>query len=591
MLPIESNKEYSTDSFVTRREKVNFVLRGIINEETIRNLQPKRKLIIFVSSTFTDTYKERNVLQEQILPELRKLGSQQDIQVLFYDMRFGVKDESTLDHTTWQCCQDSIRECQEESAGLFFMSLQGNKYGYRPLPKLIDGQFLEKAFEQHSGKGELLDLFKRWYRLNENHLFPKYELNSLQSVRDEEYWNVVLPRLRDELLNEVPFDAKFPNLLTGRSVTEWEVLFAECIKLGFSVGVWVKKEKEFDRQFVDNSLSEEKMRDFNDGLNDEKISLRMSRLKEWINECFETIHPLPLQKLLVSDYISDNDVCRDYLQKWEITVKNRFKEELEKCGEESTSWKNMSIQEFGLPVEHLEEMLHHCKIAHQKTSSFIGREELVEAALALISRPADHTEDRSSPYSAITAAIIGQSGAGKTSLVSKVVSLFSLRLSEGENLPIITRYCGTSRFSLHGKDLILSISLQLLCIYREKDEIQMLLETKLNQQYEEAVTSFSSLLQRYPVILFVDSVDQLSNKDEARSKLSFLKGFQIHEKSKIVISTLPDEYDETNRRWKYRYLCEKVVRDHKIPVVEMKHHSGHSLLVIEITGEKREKDH
>ena len=98
------------------------------------------------------------------------------------------------------------------------MSLQGNKYGYRPLPKLIDGEFLEKAFEQHSGKEELLDLCRRWYRLNENHLLPRYELKSLQPGDSDEYWKVVLPRLRDELLDEVPFDAKFSNLLIGRSV-------------------------------------------------------------------------------------------------------------------------------------------------------------------------------------------------------------------------------------------------------------------------------------------------------------------------------------------------------------------------------------
>ena len=176
-------------------------------------VQPKKKLILFVSSTFTDTFKERNVLQEKILPELQRLGTKNNLTVLFYDMRFGIKDESSLDHTTWHCCQDAIMECCHESDGVFFLSLQGDKYGYRPLPKLIDQKFFEKALEDHSSNEELLKISRTWYQLNENHLPAKYELNNLRSIDDKEYWSTVLPRLRQELLDQIPFDLKLPELL------------------------------------------------------------------------------------------------------------------------------------------------------------------------------------------------------------------------------------------------------------------------------------------------------------------------------------------------------------------------------------------
>ena len=45
-------------------------------------------------------------------------------------MRFGVKDENTKDHMTWPICKDGIRQCYEESDGIFFLSLQGNKYAF-----------------------------------------------------------------------------------------------------------------------------------------------------------------------------------------------------------------------------------------------------------------------------------------------------------------------------------------------------------------------------------------------------------------------------------------------------------------------------
>ena len=43
------------------------------------------------------------------------------------------------------------------------------------------------------------------------------------------------------------------------------------------------------------------------------------------------------------------------------------------------------------------------------------------------------------------------------------------------------------------------------------------------------------------MILFIDSLDQLSNDHLARSHLSFLKNLKPHPRSAIIVSTLPDE--------------------------------------------------
>ena len=78
------------------------------------------KLLVFVSSTFTDTNRERNVLLESILPDIRKEGNKYGIDVTFVDMRWGVRDESTIDHKTWDECYSEMKRCYDESAGLFF---------------------------------------------------------------------------------------------------------------------------------------------------------------------------------------------------------------------------------------------------------------------------------------------------------------------------------------------------------------------------------------------------------------------------------------------------------------------------------------
>ena len=95
----------------------------------------KKRIVVFVSSTFTDTMLERNVLQEVILPGLRDACKAHDMEYIFFDMRYGVRDENTLDHQTWLGCYQALETCYTESAGLFFLSLQSGKYGYRPLPR------------------------------------------------------------------------------------------------------------------------------------------------------------------------------------------------------------------------------------------------------------------------------------------------------------------------------------------------------------------------------------------------------------------------------------------------------------------------
>lgn len=51
---------------------------------------PKFRLLVFVSSTFTDTEKERNILLEKVVPKLRKFGLLNGgIDVTFVDLRWG----------------------------------------------------------------------------------------------------------------------------------------------------------------------------------------------------------------------------------------------------------------------------------------------------------------------------------------------------------------------------------------------------------------------------------------------------------------------------------------------------------------------
>jgi hypothetical protein len=85
---------------------------------------------VFISSTFTDSHHERNLLNNRILPHLQRRYRESNIQIVFCDMRFGIKNENTLNHLTWILCREEIDRCANESDGLFFLSLQGDKYKF-----------------------------------------------------------------------------------------------------------------------------------------------------------------------------------------------------------------------------------------------------------------------------------------------------------------------------------------------------------------------------------------------------------------------------------------------------------------------------
>lgn len=106
-------------------------LSGRISDELVSSLEqwrvPRWKLLIFLSSTFTDTQIERDDLMTKILPKLRDRVNANDIEVTFVDMRWGVLDENTCNHQTWTACQRELKRCWKESRGPFFLSLQSEK--------------------------------------------------------------------------------------------------------------------------------------------------------------------------------------------------------------------------------------------------------------------------------------------------------------------------------------------------------------------------------------------------------------------------------------------------------------------------------
>jgi hypothetical protein len=356
------------------------LIRGEITESSMEELKrvlPKKKLMIFVSSTFLDTNLERDILHRNILPDLQKKAQQHDIQVIFYDMRFGVKDENTLDHMTWEACKDAIRQCLEGSDGLFFLSLQADRYGYLPLPKYLDEDTMLKVGEENEKNVEFLELKKilnEWYIYDENHLPPRYELKVLSSLGDSEYWQTVLPPLRDTVFNSVPFEKLetiHEELKINYSVTEWETLFAlNCDK---ERCYWVQRSFGNDalRAFSNNPDCWKLTDIFEKSSPLPKLEALKTKMTEYLKEEQRLVLT---PRMLPEDYFKKESPCQSYLNEWEQVLRGQLESELDRVIDKRKCWQS---GKSNLPLDYLEEIIHHCYAAFTKVHNFYGREDLL----------------------------------------------------------------------------------------------------------------------------------------------------------------------------------------------------------------------
>ena len=155
--------------------------------------------------------------------------------------------------------------------------------------------------------------------------------------------------------------------------------------------------------------------------------------------------------------------------------------------------------------------------------------------------------------SGIGLCIVGASGSGKTALCAKLAdSLYQwqqalpITAEDAEalrNRPVKIVFCGTSSESFNALNMLRSVCRHISLVLDKP--MQDCLDI-LKMDYDTVVKLFHGLVRDYPVVVFFDSLDQLSNAHLARSDVSFLKGIRPHRLSRIIVSTLPDELKQGN---------------------------------------------
>jgi WD40 repeat protein len=156
-----------------------------------------RTFRIFVSSTFEDLKAERDALQRDVFPRLRKLCEQHGARFQAVDLRWGVRDEAALDQKTMEICLREIRRCQATGVRPNFIVLLGDRYGWQPMPPRVLAAEWD-ALRRHLGVTD--SLADTWYRLDENAVPSEYVLQRRNgAATDPGTWSEVEQTLRPAL--------------------------------------------------------------------------------------------------------------------------------------------------------------------------------------------------------------------------------------------------------------------------------------------------------------------------------------------------------------------------------------------------------
>ncbi|XP_038076753.1 uncharacterized protein LOC119744738 [Patiria miniata] len=526
-----------------------------------------REVWVFISSTFTDMKLERNLLMEDVYPFVREYARLIGLSFNAVDMRWGIRQTMCDAHMASEICLDEVERCREHSVGPFFVCILGQKYGYRPIPYRVPQAIFEpligyigRQAETDSKQAEALRLMKEWFRLDTNSADCEYVMqpivwkfpNHNNDPKQRDNWWTEFCAMRAAFFAAVKQIVNDPDLKQEilRSITEGEI--AKAIEGHHSAGH--SRFHFFTRSFTGFNLKMSGAKyyvDWDGDRVDSEALMKLDNLTERIenmtsddrNEKYN-LHFSPSADAMFNDE-RNKDNLRNFL--------DRFCDYLVKSIHRGAVNLASALDD---PL--YSEVISHSIFCRERADFFAGREKLIGSVMAYLKRP--HGER---PF-----VVHGCGGSGKSSLLAKVISR-SLESWKGCELgrPVqLMRFIAITPHSSNIRDLLYFICLQLsYCLNLDQDSVPTdykLLEKRFHQLLARATAE-------KPFMIFLDSLDQLSNENEGRDlhwlrpalpkhvhlivtirpnaggALSAMKNIVKHEESYLEVQRL-DEQDQNS---------------------------------------------
>lgn len=508
---------------------------------------------LFLSSTFNDMRAERDKLQAEVFPELRKYCEERGFSFQPIDLRWGVSNEAGFDQKTMDICLDEVKRCKD-ALNPHFAVMLGERYGWIPLPAHVKADEFEQVKDAVLSKYEKdskeVEYINQWYKKDENNLPAQYLLQPRveKEHKDWKYWGDVESKLRDafrsvvnnELKDKLAEDQKFKYI---KSATEQEIIeglfnnkdvakeniyfyhrnfenieeltpdeFAKLETKDKAYEITVKHFSDF-KNFSENELDKEIRPYHHELIKKIKSDLPSKNLKEYKLKLDPTLKRT--QDSVTEKYL--NEFAKDFHD----TIFESMKKEIESYQELDTQTRELNEQKNFLT---------------EKAKIFVGREEFLAKIGNYIT-----SEESNAPL-----VIYADSGSGKSALMAKVIQN-TIKNTKDENTTIAYRFVGTSELSNNPLNLYKSLYTELSQDETLKEICQEYLkdndleEDKILSDLKELSKVIANLIENYPedkkLILFVDALDQFMIDDP----LDWLPR-TLPNNSKIIISTLPDTY-------------------------------------------------
>jgi hypothetical protein len=463
---------------------------------------PSKTFRVFVSSTFSDLKAERNALQDDVFPKLKRLCLQNGCRFQAIDLRWGVSEEASLDQKTLSICLKEIKRCQEITPRPNFIVLLGDRYGWQPLPfEIPEAEFEEILSRISSSEKDLLcwredqpENKKGWYRLDDNAVPSVYCLQPRTGAwTDEVLWSSLERTLRDVLLkgiSNLPLNsAARRRYMSSATDQEIEAGIFDEDQIDTAAGhayCFFRSIKGLPSETTSDPMEKQLLGSYLDVTDEGKVDQQAQRsldcLKDrlaahlpghvffyeahWLGKKGVTGFPITTQHI--------EQFCDDAYKALSQIILSQIR-----------LFKEITPQE--------EEIVAHNSFARKHTAFFLGRREILATIMDYLEGDSPH------PF-----AILGPMGSGKTALLAKSVELFRSRRPQAT---IVTRFLGATSASSLGATLMDGICRQLGA------------EITPTAGFSELVQAFVQRLSKAsldePIILFIDALDQLVPSDPA----------------------------------------------------------------------------
>ena len=146
-----------------------------------------RSVRLFISSTFKDMTKERELLVKKIFPEIRRLCASRLVNFVYIDFRWGITSEESAGGKVLDLCLTEIDKCRP-----YFLGILGHRYGWSQQSSSISDRALSATFDDAMEKYPWVDSYRdrsvtELEMLHGALFHPSLSPNALFYLRDESY--------------------------------------------------------------------------------------------------------------------------------------------------------------------------------------------------------------------------------------------------------------------------------------------------------------------------------------------------------------------------------------------------------------------